>query len=79
MKRNVVRTGEVERFRRANFGELGVNGGGVDLVGAFAEESEQDGAVGTVAAAGEGEGAVEVDLDAMGGAQQFGVVEGEVI
>ena len=47
-------------------GEFGFDVGGVDGVGSFAGEAEEDGAVGAVAYAGEGEGAVEIDADAGG-------------
>ena len=36
---------------------------GIDGVGSFADEAEQDGAIGSVSVAGEGERAVEIDGD----------------
>ena len=39
---------------------------GIDGVGRFAEQAEQDGAVGAVADAGERERAVEIDADGCG-------------
>jgi hypothetical protein len=48
---------ECESAGGADGGDFCFDGGGVDGVGGFAEEAEEDGAVGAVTDAGEGEGA----------------------
>lgn len=55
--------------------DFGFDGGGVDGVGGFAEKAEENGAVGSVAYAGEGERAVEIDGDSRGCFQEIGGVE----
>jgi hypothetical protein len=67
---------EVEGSGVADGGEFGVDERGVDGVGCFADEAEEDGAVGTVAVAGEGERAVEIDGDVRGVREVACCVEG---
>jgi hypothetical protein len=52
--------------------DFGFDGGGVDSVGGFAEEAEEDRAVGAVADTGEGERTVEIDGDACGVFEEIG-------
>ena len=66
---------EVEGSGAADGGELGFDLRGVDSVGRFAEETEEDGAVGSVADAGEGERSVEMDDDAGGAIEETVGVE----
>src|SRR5271170_5099891 len=54
---------EVDGVCVADGCDFGFDGGGVNGVGGFAEEAEENGAVGSVAYAGEGERAVEIDGD----------------
>ena len=61
-----VAAGEGELAGGVDLGDAGFDGGWVDGVGGFAEEAEEDGAVGGVADAGVGEGAVEVDAEGLG-------------
>ncbi len=56
-------------------GEGSFDPGGIDGVGCFAEEAEEDGAVGAMAEAGEGERAVEMDDDTSGAGELAGGVE----
>ena len=60
---------------RADFCELGFDVGGVDGIGGLAEEAEEDGAVGGVADASEGEGAEEVYGEGLGVGEAAGVGE----
>ena len=57
---------EGERASGADGGNFSFDGGGVYGVWSFAEEAEEDGAVGSMADAGEGERSVEVDVDPCG-------------
>ena len=57
---------EFEGVGGADGGDFCFDGCGVYGVGGFAEEAEEDGAVGAVTDAGEGERAVEVDVDLCG-------------
>ena len=51
------------------------DGGGVERIGRHALEAEQDGAVGAVAAAGEGQRAVELRRHLVGGVEQAALLE----
>ena len=66
VKGTVLRPASLRELVDADGGDFCFDGGGVDGVGGFAEEAEEDGAVGAVADAGEGERAVEVDVDLCG-------------
>jgi len=57
---------EFERVGGTDGGDFCFDGGGVDGIGGFAEEAEEDGAIGAVTDAGEGERAVEVYVDLCG-------------
>lgn len=67
---------EAENAGRADLLDEGVNGGGMDGVGSLAGEAEEDGAVGGVADAGEGERAEELGLEAGGTGEEAGGGEG---
>src|SRR4026209_2741744 len=64
-----------QSFRRTNHGQLRFNGFRRDLVGEFATQTEQNGAIGSVAMAGESEGSVKIGFDTSGFGEQAGVAE----
>ena len=60
---NLVKVEKIESPGRTDGGEIGIDQFGIDSIGSFAQQSEQNGAVGTVAGSGECKGAIEIDAD----------------
>ena len=63
---------DVEAFPGPDLLDERFDGGGVDMLGPFAGETEKDGPVGGVAEAGEREGAEEFGFDAGGAGELIG-------
>jgi len=70
---DLVSAHELEALCAADGGEQRVDLCEVDGVRGFAEKSEEDGAVGAVADAGEGEGTIEVDGEGAGCVEELRV------
>lgn len=68
-------TGEREALGGTDGGDLLLDGSGIHGIGGVAGEPEEDGAIGAVADAGEGERAEEVDDDVVGALDQAGGIE----
>ncbi len=75
MEGDGVTAEEREDARRTDGGDLCVDGCGIDGVGSVSREAEEDGAIGSVTDAGEGERAVEIDNDMTGAIDEAGCVE----
>ena len=75
LERYFAATEKREALGRANGGDCLLNQGGIDGVGCFAGEAEEDGAVCAVADAGESERAVKVDGDVVRAIEVTGTVK----
>ena len=60
---NLVKIEKIERSGGTDGGEIGIDQFGIDRIGRFAEQPEQNGAVGAVAGSGERKRAIEIDAD----------------